>query len=107
MSDSNLAGRVGNRPPAPDDGARQPASGPLARLLRWLLVSRSPRDRAELALLLSLPLLALLGALALSWPWLTTEAPRLLAAGFEVARAWLADLLGRLLEALPRPGQPG
>jgi hypothetical protein len=70
----------------------------VARLLRWLLLGRAARGRGDYALLASLPLLALLAALLLTWPWLSGELPRHLAAGLEGLRALLLEWSKPVLE---------
>jgi hypothetical protein len=58
----------------------------------WLVAYERPRGWLDVALVLALFLLAALGALALTWPWLTESLSRVfteflttLAAGFWVA----------------------
>src|SRR5437762_209999 len=53
----------------------------LGRAFWWVVVYERPTSAGDYAAMLGLLLLLGLGALALSWPWVSTELPRTLAAG--------------------------
>jgi hypothetical protein len=74
-----------------------------ARVVGWIFISDPPRTRLDVAALVALPLLVLLGLAALAWPWLTDEAPRAVVAGYTTVVAWIAALLQRIASHLPRP----
>jgi len=76
----------------------------LGRAFWWVLAYDRPTWRGDYAALLALFGLLLLGALALSWPWLVVEVPRGLAAGWAVVQATLAGWIEQVRSALPRIG---
>jgi hypothetical protein len=74
------------------------------RVLWWILAWQRPASGGQLAALFALLGLLAIGALALAWPWLTIEAPRIVAAGLAVVQemlvSWLRQLQAALLEWL-------
>jgi hypothetical protein len=76
------------------------------RGLIWIAFFERPRTGPELVAAAALPALVLLCLAALAWPWLTEDAPRIIAAGAAVLQGWLASALGRLWTTLAQ-GWPG
>lgn len=62
----------------------------VGRAAWWVIAYDRPTWRGDYLAILALLGLLLLGAVALSWPWLVEEVPRTLAAGLAVVRGWLA-----------------
>ena len=76
----------------------------LGRAFWWVVVYERPTSAGDYAAMLGLLLLLGLGALALSWPWVSTELPRTLAAGLAVVEATLEAWARQLAATLPRFG---
>jgi len=73
------------------------------QFLCWILFVRRPSSSGDFLAILGLVALLGLGALALSWPWVSTEVPRAIGTGFAIVRATVATWLGQLA-AMLRPG---
>jgi hypothetical protein len=76
----------------------------MGRACWWLVATERPSQAADYLAILALVGLAVSGALAIAWPWVSDEAPRLLATGVAVVNAAIDAWLKRLLESLPRIG---
>jgi len=68
-----------------------------------LLFERPSSTGGYIAIVSLLAMLAL-GALALSWPWISTEVPRAIVTGLGVVRAAVASWIEQAAAWLPRPG---
>ena len=73
------------------------------RAVWWVIAYERPRWVGDYVGMLALVGLAVFGAMALAWPWLSTEAPRMIAAGWAVVQATVAAWLAWLWSALPKP----
>jgi hypothetical protein len=103
-------GARNRRRPASAARPQRSLASSLSRLAGWLLLDRHPRGPGDYLLLVSLPLLALLAALLLAWPWLTSDADGQVSTVLDLGRTALTDWGRRLLdggqwlvERLPRP----
>jgi hypothetical protein len=76
----------------------------LGRAFWWVLAYERPASAGDYAAIFGLLLLLGLGALALSWPWFSTELARTLAAGLRVVEAAAAAWGRELAAALARSG---
>lgn len=76
----------------------------MGRAFWWLIAYERPAGPGDYAAMLGLLALLGLGALALSWPWLSTELPRTLTAGLRVVEITLAAWGRQLAAALARSG---
>ena len=56
----------------------------IGRAATWLAVYERPVTRGEVWTMIGLVMLVVAGAVALAWPWLTDDAPRMVAAGLSV-----------------------
>ena len=70
--------------------------------LAWVFLSRRPSWSGDWLALATLPLLLLLGTLALTWPWWTAELPRLLLAGANVVQSAVQSAIQQLASLMPK-----
>jgi hypothetical protein len=62
----------------------------------WVVAVDRPTWAGDYAAMIGLLLLLVLGAVALSWPWLSEEVPRAVAAGLAAGTAWVRWLVAVL-----------
>ncbi len=75
-------------------------AGNTRRIVWWIFAGRHPATSGQQAALATLLGLALLGAFAFAWPWLSEEVPRAVGAGLALVQALLTELLRLLLDGL-------
>jgi hypothetical protein len=74
------------------------------RVIWWVFVTERPRSVTDALAIAALAGLAVAGALALSWPWVSTEVPRAIATGWTVVQTQVGAWLRAVAVALPIPG---
>ena len=70
----------------------------------WIIFYERPPWTRDYALTASLMALVAVGALAMSWPWVSTEVPRAMSIGLNVVQTTIASWLSQLAMSLPHPG---